>query len=39
LVRTAKIATVAMARADPLGKVAAETLDAVRALVRQRLGL
>jgi mRNA interferase MazF len=38
-IRTAKIATVEIARADPLGEITAETLDAVRAAVGHRLGL
>ena len=39
VVRTAKIATVEIARADPLGEIGAETLNAVRALVARRLDL
>jgi mRNA interferase MazF len=39
VIRTAKVATVEIARADPLGEIAAETLDAVRRHLRQRLGL
>ncbi len=39
VIRTAKIATLEIARADPLGEIAAETLDAVRAHVAHRLGL
>lgn len=39
VIRTAKIATVEIARADPLGEIAAETLAAVRTEVRSRLGL
>jgi mRNA interferase MazF len=39
VIRTAKIATVEIARADPLGEIATETLDAVRAHVGRRLGL
>jgi mRNA interferase MazF len=38
VIRTAKIATVETARADPLGEVAADTLEAVRTLVRRTLG-
>lgn len=37
LIRTAKIATVEIARADPLGEVSAETMAAVRAEMRRRL--
>jgi mRNA-degrading endonuclease toxin of MazEF toxin-antitoxin module len=39
VIRTAKIATVEIARADPLGQIAAETLDHVRARVGQTLGI
>jgi mRNA interferase MazF len=39
VVRTAKIATVEIARADPLGKVAGETLEAIRAEIRRCLVL
>jgi mRNA interferase MazF len=39
VIRTAKIATVEIARADPLGEVAAETLEAVRQHLRRGLGL
>ena len=39
VIRTAKIATVEITRADPLGQIAADTLDHVRARVRQTLGL
>ncbi len=39
LVRTAKIATIDMARADPRGRVAPDTLAAVRGEIAGRLGL
>lgn len=39
VVRTAKIATVDLARAEPRGRVADETLTGVRAELARRLGL
>jgi len=39
VIRTAKIATVEIARADPLGAIAPEMREAVPAFVGQRLGL
>jgi mRNA interferase MazF len=39
VIRTAKIATVEIARADPLGEIDAQTLAAVRAEVRSHLGI
>ena len=39
VIRTAKIATVEIARADPLGEIDARTLDTVRALIGRKLGL
>jgi mRNA interferase MazF len=38
VIRTAKIATVEIARADALGEIGAETLASVRAAVGRRLG-
>lgn len=39
VIRTAKIATVDAARAEPRGTVQASTMDAVRAAIAARLGL
>ena len=39
VIRTAKIATIDVGRAEPRGRVTPETLAAVRAEVRARLGL
>jgi mRNA interferase MazF len=39
VIRTAKIATVEIARADPLGEIDAQTLAAVRVEVRSHLGI
>lgn len=39
VIRTAKIATVEIARADPLGEIAPETLAAVRSELARRLSL
>jgi mRNA interferase MazF len=38
VIRTAKIATVEAAHAAPLGQVGADTLEAVRGIVRRKLG-